>query len=126
MNQVSYPYKTESLYLKVKKKVTYTHLTHYFDVFLIRTVGGGESKLGPLGTSSTNWPTVPVPGDYDDGEFWWNDDSQGKPKYSENTCPTASLFTTNPTWPEPARVRAAAVGSRRLTDWAMARPFDGG
>jgi hypothetical protein len=28
-----------------------------------------ESKLGPLGTSATEWPTVPAPGDYDDGEF---------------------------------------------------------
>jgi hypothetical protein len=28
-----------------------------------------ESKLGPLGTSATEWPIVPVPGDYDDGEF---------------------------------------------------------
>jgi hypothetical protein len=25
--------------------------------------------LGPLGTASTNWPTVPAPGDYDDGEI---------------------------------------------------------
>jgi hypothetical protein len=39
--------------------------------FLIRIVGGGgvESELGPLGTSATEWPIVPVPGDYDDGEF---------------------------------------------------------
>jgi hypothetical protein len=28
-----------------------------------------ESKLGPLGTSATDWPTSPAPGDYDDGEF---------------------------------------------------------
>jgi hypothetical protein len=28
-----------------------------------------ESKLGPLGTSVTDWPIVPAPGDYDDGEF---------------------------------------------------------
>jgi hypothetical protein len=26
---------------------------------------------------------------------------QGKPKYSEKTCPSASLFTTNPTWLDP-------------------------
>jgi hypothetical protein len=29
-------------------------------------VGGG---LGPLGTSATEWPVVPAPGDRDDGEF---------------------------------------------------------
>jgi hypothetical protein len=28
-----------------------------------------ESKLGPLGTSATYWPIVPVPGDCEDGEF---------------------------------------------------------
>jgi hypothetical protein len=31
-------------------------------------VGGGV-QLGPLGTAVTDWPTVPDPGDYDDGEF---------------------------------------------------------
>jgi hypothetical protein len=31
--------------------------------------GGGGVKLGPLGTSTTNWVTVPAPGDYEDGEF---------------------------------------------------------
>jgi hypothetical protein len=24
--------------------------------------------MGPLGTSATEWPIVPAPGDYDDGE----------------------------------------------------------
>jgi hypothetical protein len=28
-----------------------------------------ESKLGPLGTSATEWPIVSAPGDYDDGQF---------------------------------------------------------
>jgi hypothetical protein len=28
-----------------------------------------ESKLGPLGTSATEWPIVPAPDDYDDGKF---------------------------------------------------------
>jgi hypothetical protein len=28
-----------------------------------------ESKLGPLGTSATEWPIVPASGDYDDGGF---------------------------------------------------------
>jgi hypothetical protein len=30
--------------------------------------------------------------------IWWNEDWQGKPKYSEKTCPSAILSTTNPTW----------------------------
>jgi hypothetical protein len=36
--------------------------------FKIRMVGGGV-QLGPLGMSATNWPIVPAPGDYEDGEF---------------------------------------------------------
>jgi hypothetical protein len=35
--------------------------------FLIRLVGGGV-QLGPLGTTATDWPILPAPGDYDDGE----------------------------------------------------------
>jgi hypothetical protein len=34
----------------------------------IRIVGV-ESILGPLGTSATEWPIVPAPGDCGDGEF---------------------------------------------------------
>jgi hypothetical protein len=30
---------------------------------------GGGVQLGPLGRSATNWPLVPAPGDYEDGEF---------------------------------------------------------
>jgi hypothetical protein len=29
----------------------------------------------------------------------WNEIDRGKPKYSEKTCPSATLSTTNPTWP---------------------------
>jgi hypothetical protein len=32
------------------------------------------------------------------------------------------LSTANPTWPNRARTRAAAVGSQPLTAWAMTRP----
>jgi hypothetical protein len=31
----------------------------------------------------------------------WNEDWQGKPKYSEKTYPSATLSTTNSTWPDP-------------------------
>jgi hypothetical protein len=50
----------------------------------------------PLGTSATEWPIVPALGDYDDGEFGGMK-RQGKPKYSQKTCPSATLSTTNPT-----------------------------
>jgi hypothetical protein len=38
------------------------------NIFLIGRVGGGV-QLGPLGTTATNRPIVPAPGDYDDGEI---------------------------------------------------------
>jgi hypothetical protein len=45
----------------------YLH-TFYASFFLIRTLGGGV-QLGPLGKSATNWPIVPAPSAYEDGEF---------------------------------------------------------
>jgi hypothetical protein len=53
-----------------------------------------------LGTSTTNWPIVPSP---DDRWWWiwcgrWNENWQAKRKYSEKTCPSAILSTTNLTW----------------------------
>jgi hypothetical protein len=38
------------------------------------------------------WPIVPAP-DVSEGDCG----ATGKPKYSEETCPTATLSTTNPT-----------------------------
>jgi hypothetical protein len=59
----------------------------------IRLVGGGV-QLGPLGTAATD---CTCPG----WRIWWNEDWQGKPKYSEKTRPSATLSTTNPTWLDP-------------------------
>jgi hypothetical protein len=41
---------------------------------------------------------------------WWNEDWQGKPKYSEKTFPSATLSTTNPTWPDPGSNPARRCG----------------
>jgi hypothetical protein len=59
-------------------------------------------RLSPLGTSTTVCPIVPTP---DNRWCWmcsirWNENWQGNPMYSENTCPNATLSTTNPTWPD--------------------------
>jgi hypothetical protein len=51
----------------------------------------------------------------------WNEDWQGKPKYSEKTCPRTTLPTTNPTCQTRARTWTAVVGSQLLTTWAMPR-----
>jgi hypothetical protein len=80
-----------------------------FDISMLKLVWqfffiiywAGES-LSPLGTSFTNWPILPAP---DDRWWWmwscrWNEDWQGKPKYSEKTCPSATLSITDPTRPD--------------------------
>jgi hypothetical protein len=87
-------------------------------------VSWGRLRLSPLGTSATNWPIVPAP----DDRLWicssrWNENWHRKPKYSEKTCPSATLSTTNPTWLDLGSNRAAAVGSGLLTAWTMAWPF---
>jgi hypothetical protein len=56
--------------------------------------------------------------------WWWRNRwnyCQGKPKYSEKTCPVPLC---PPQTPRAARTRtpAAAVWSQRLTAWATARP----
>jgi hypothetical protein len=50
-----------------------------------------------------SWSIVPASGD----RWWWlwrnwlNRYWQGKPKYSEKTCPITAFPTTNPTWLDP-------------------------
>jgi hypothetical protein len=74
-----------------------------------------ESKLGPLGTSSTEWPLVPAPSDYDDGEFGGMKFGRGNRSTWGKTapaplCPPRILLDQTR-----VRSRAAAVGSQRLT-----------
>jgi hypothetical protein len=74
-----------------------------------------ESKLGPVGTSASNWPIVPAPGDCEDGEFGGmkicrgNRSTRRKPAPAPHCPPLITLDQTR------ARTRAAAVGSQRLT-----------
>jgi hypothetical protein len=56
-------------------------------------------RLSPLGTSATIWPILSASDDR--WCVWssrWNENWQGIPKYSEETCPSVTLSTTNPTW----------------------------
>jgi hypothetical protein len=47
------------------------------------------------------WPIVPAPDDrWWLWSNWWNEYWQGKLKYSEKSCPSATLSTTNPTCPD--------------------------
>jgi hypothetical protein len=77
----------------------------FFDVWFVLysffLVSYGGVRLSPLGTLVNNWPILPA---LDYRWVWssrWNEDWQGKPKHSEKTCPSATLSTTNLTWPDP-------------------------
>jgi hypothetical protein len=48
---------------------------------------GGEVQLDPLGTSVTNWPILPAPGDYEDGEFGGMIIGRGTEVLGENLPP---------------------------------------
>jgi hypothetical protein len=69
---------------------------NYFRYESINLRGG--VRLSLLGTPITGRFTVPAT-DKDNGWMWssqWNDNWQGKPKYSEKIYPIAILSATNP------------------------------
>jgi hypothetical protein len=53
--------------------------------------------------------------DDDCGAIGGMSECQGKPKYSEKTCPIASLSTTNPTWLD-AGSNSGRRGGKPATD----------
>jgi hypothetical protein len=59
-------------------------------------------------------PIVPASNDRWWWMWWsqWNENWQGKSKYSEKSCPNATLSTTNPTWPEQGSNRGRRSGKR--------------
>jgi hypothetical protein len=76
--------------------------------------------MGPLGTAATNRPTVPAPGDYDDGEIGGMI-GRGIRSTQRKHAPMPLCPPQNPHAAR-TRTRAAAMGSPRLTASAMARP----
>jgi hypothetical protein len=68
--------------------------------FLIRIVRGGV-QAGSTGHVGHWMACCTYPGWLWWWRILWNEDWQGKPKYSEKTCPSATLSTANPTWPHP-------------------------
>jgi hypothetical protein len=80
---------------------TYEASTAQYYVTEFTVLSFGFLGWDETGTSATNCPIVSAP----DDRWWvwssrWNENWQGKPKYSEETCPSANLSTTNPTWPD--------------------------
>jgi hypothetical protein len=61
-------------------------------ISLVSLASSGGVRLSPVGTSATNWPIVPAP----DDRWWWVWSSRWN-EYSEKTCPSTTLSTTNPT-----------------------------
>jgi hypothetical protein len=82
--------------------------------FKIRIVGGGV-QVGPLGTSATECPVVPAPGDYDDGEFGGMKIGRGNRSIRRKPAPASLSPPQIPLDQTRARTRAAAVGRQRLT-----------
>jgi hypothetical protein len=81
------------------KKIRYLHWSSQFlSELVFSLVSCRGVRLSSLGTSTTVWPIVPAP-------WWgwssrWNENWQGKPKYSERTFRSATLSITNTTWPD--------------------------
>jgi hypothetical protein len=63
-------------------------------MFSLVSLGG--VRLSPLGTSATNWPIVPA---LDDRWWMWVEHSM-EWELAGEACPSATLSTTNPTWPD--------------------------
>jgi hypothetical protein len=72
---------------------------------------------GTLGTAATTGLFVPAPDDrwWWLWRNWWNEDWQGRPKYSEETCLSATLSTANPTWLDPG-LNPGSCGGNSLTN----------
>jgi hypothetical protein len=95
------------------------------EVFFNSLVGGGV-QLGPLATAATDWSIVACPGWLWWWRIWWNEDWQGKPKYSEKTRPSVTMSTTKPTWPYPgsnAGRRGGKPATNRLSYGAAMEGF---
>jgi hypothetical protein len=93
-----------------------------YSSFFIGIVGrGGGDQLCQLGTAVTNWPTVPTPGDYDDGEIG---EMIGRGNRSTRRK-SGPVPLRPPQTPHVAqtRTRGTTVGNQRLTAWTTARSY---
>jgi hypothetical protein len=72
--------------------------------YVINFFNSHSGGWSPNWVHSAHWPftgLLYLPGWLWGWRIWCNKDCQGKPKYSEKTCPSATLSTTNPTWVDP-------------------------
>jgi hypothetical protein len=80
---------------------------------------GGWSPIGSTRHCGPQWPIVPAPGDYDDGEICGMI-GRGNLSTRRKLVPVP-LCSPQTTHAARTQTRAAAVGSQRLTTWATAR-----
>jgi hypothetical protein len=71
--------------------------------------------MGSLGTSATEWPIVPAPGDYDDGEVGGMKIGRGNRSTRRKPAPAPLRPPQIPLDQTRARTRTAAVGTQRLS-----------
>jgi hypothetical protein len=83
----------------------------------IRTVGGGV-QTGSTRHVDHLLAYCTCPGWLWGWRIWWNEDWQGNRSTRRKTAPAPLCTPQIPFY----QTRAAAVGSQRLTAWAMARP----
>jgi hypothetical protein len=114
--------------VRLKKAQTWAEPSFPGDQFrslmsLIRLVAGGV-QLGPLSTAVTEWPIVPVLGDYEEGECGGMKLAVETEVLVERTPhqPSANSSTTNPFDTTRDRLWAPGLRSQRLTVFAMALP----
>jgi hypothetical protein len=99
-------------------KLNFAVIRWHICFFLICIVGGGNkvhSTLRPLNDLSCQPRVIMI---MEKSVEWW----QGKPKYSEKTCPSVALSTTNHTccpYANPGRRGGKPVSNRWATAWPM-------
>jgi hypothetical protein len=118
--------KSENLYLKLCQYYSFVSLWLYSPIlglghlhetfrFISATRSRTVGRTPWTGDQLVARPLLTALGDCDDdGEVGGMNGLAGKPKYSEKTCPDATL-STNPICETRAQTRAAEVGSQRLT-----------
>jgi hypothetical protein len=89
--------------------------------FLIRMEGVVYSWVNSARRPLTSLMFLP-PGDYDDGEFGWMKIGKGNRSTRRKPAPAPICPPQMPLDQIMVRTRAAAMGSQRLTAWAMAGP----
>jgi hypothetical protein len=98
------------------------HFKHNSEVskhhnFLLISLTGGWSPTGSTRHVGHKLAYCICPGWLWERRIWWNDDWEGKPKYSEKAFPNATLSTTNSTFCPDANsgLRGGKTATNRLS-----------